>query len=36
MMQEQTDVRTVFRDLLTEFGETMAQLSGLYDELDGD
>jgi hypothetical protein len=26
----------VFRDLLTEFGETMAQLSGLYDELDGD
>ena len=33
MMHEQTDVRSVFLELLTEFGETMESLSSMYNEM---
>ena len=33
MMHEQTDVRSVFLDLLTEFGETMESMSSMYGEM---
>ena len=33
MMTEQTDVRAVFLELLTEFGETMARMGAASDEI---
>ena len=33
MMHEQTDVRSVFLEMLTEFGETMERMSALYGQM---
>ena len=32
MMIEQTDVRNIFLEMLTEFGDTMENMSRMYDE----
>jgi hypothetical protein len=34
MMHEQTDVRSVFLDLLTEYGETMEGMSNMFQQFD--
>ncbi len=35
MMEAQTDVRSVFRDLLTEYGETLETMTAAFDEMTG-